>query len=614
MPSPSPSHGLARRHLLAAAATLPLLAPGPGRAAAPLRKVRLWLKWLHQFQFAGFYVAKEQGLYEAAGLDVEILEGGPEIDPAGSVLAGEAEFGVGNSSLLLDRAAGAAVTVLGVVFQHSPFVLLARRDTGIDSVHDLVGKTLMLEAHAAELLAYLALERVPSDRLTVLPHAADVTVLARPGVDAISAYTTSEPYDLQKAGIPYTVLNPRASGIDFYGDALFTTEPFAERERALVTAFRDASMAGWRQAVADPGAAIELILRRYAPDMDRGRLTFEAEEIRRLMLADMVDAGYMHEGRWRHIADGFAAAGLMPKDFPLDGFLFDPGPARAPAWLAWVAVGSTVAALGAGAVTARLQKLNRSLSHEVTLRRTAEAAARQARERAEEKALARARFMAGMTHEFRTPLTAIMGLADLLQDIERLPAEEANQYAAIIRSGSQHLLRLIEDLLDLSKIEAGKMELRPERIDVARSVTTAVALMRPQTLLRKVALETEIAPDAGIAIADERAVTQILLNLLSNAIKFTLAGGNITVRAGRSTDNALLFTVSDTGVGIAPDDLQRLFLPFERADNAYAAARTGTGLGLALVKLLAELHGGSILADSTPGRGTSVTIRLPQPA
>jgi signal transduction histidine kinase len=601
---------------LTALATAPLLPARDGLAAAtPLRQVRLRLKWLHQFQFAGFYMAKERGLYAAAGLDVDILEGGPSVDPASSVLAGEAEFGVGNSSLLLERAAGSPVTVLGVIFQHSPFVLVARRDTGIDSVHDLAGKTLMLETHAAELLAYLSLERVPLDSLKILPHAADVHVLSRPGVDAISAYTTSEPYDLHKAGIPYQVLNPRASGIDFYGDALFTTQRLAERERDLALAFRNASMAGWRLALAEPTAAIDVILGRYAPGMDRERLVFEANEIRRLMLADMVDVGYMHEGRWHHIADGFAAAGLIPKDFPLDGFLFDPVVRRGPTWLYWVAGGSTGAALAVTGVLARFHALTTRLRREVALRAAAEEASVRAKNAAEEAARAKSRFLAGMSHEFRTPLNTIMGLSTLIREQKGQPigAAEMRDYGNLIHTGAEHLLRLVEDLLDLSKIEAGKMEIRPEPTDLARRVDATLALIRTQANAKGLRLRAKVAPEARACVVDERALGHILLNLLANAVKFTETG-EVAVSVSRASDGAILIVVRDTGVGIAQGDIERLFTPFERADNAYAAARGGSGLGLALVKSLTELHGGTVQVSSGAGRGTTVTVRLPQPA
>lgn len=347
----------------------PLAAPA---AEPPLRPVRVQLKWTHQFQFAGFYAAVEQGYYRDAGFDVTLLEGRPDVDPAHVVAAGKAHFGVGNSGLVLWRAKGAPIMAVAVIFQHSPFVLLARRDQGLQSVHDLAGRKLMLEEHAAELLAYLKMERTPVDRMTVVPHSGDVGALIRGEVDAISAYSTTEPFDLQAAGFPYNVFNPRAAGIDFYGDTLFTHEKLAKNDPAMVKAFRDATMRGWRYALDNLDEMVGVIIARYAPLMSRDKLMFEAYEIRRLMLADMVEVGYMYEGRWRHIVDGFAAAGLAPPGLKLDDFLFEPD-RRPDLTRLYLGLG---AALAFSAVliwvSARFAALNRKLNVEVAGRRLLE--------------------------------------------------------------------------------------------------------------------------------------------------------------------------------------------------------------------------------------------------
>lgn len=353
------------------------VASAPAAAAAPatetpLRPVRLQLKWTHQFQFAGFYAAVEQGFYRDAGFDVTLLEGRPDVDPVHTVADGKADFGVGNSGLLLWRAKGAPIMAVAAIFQHSPFVLLARRDDGLQSVHDLAGRKLMLEEHAAELLAYLKMERAPINSMTIVPHTGDVGALVRGEVDAISAYSTTEPYDLQAAGFAYNVFNPRAAGIDFYGDTLFTHENLVKSNPAMVTAFRDASMRGWRYALENLDEMVDVIIARYAPLMSRDKLMFEAQEIRRLMLADMVEVGYMYEGRWRHIADGFAAAGLAPPDLPLNDFLFDPE-RRPDLTRLYMGLGAALAfSVVLAWVSARFAALNRKLNVEVAGRRLLE--------------------------------------------------------------------------------------------------------------------------------------------------------------------------------------------------------------------------------------------------
>jgi diguanylate cyclase (GGDEF)-like protein len=347
-----------------------LLAPAVG--AADEITVRLQLKWTHQFQFAGVYAALAQGYYRSEGLDLRIIEGGPSVDPVAVVTGREAEFGIGNSSLVVDRAHGAPITVVAPIFQHSPFVILARTEAGLDIPRDLAGRTLALETHSAEVEAYLKQSGVPLDSIRVVPHTGDAVGLFASGIDAMSAYTTSEPYDLLVAGVPFQMWSPREIGIDFYGDTLFVDSRFAADNPEVVRAVRDATLAGWRYALAHTGEVIDLINRRYAPGLDRQRLEFEANDTRRLIIPDIVDVGYGSGARWRHIADVFAAAGMMPENAPLDGFVFEEPPPATPIW-PYVALAAAVMLLVVVALVAhRFYRISRALREEMEARRRLE--------------------------------------------------------------------------------------------------------------------------------------------------------------------------------------------------------------------------------------------------
>ncbi len=292
------------------------------QAMAAGEPVTLQLKWSHAFQFAGYYAAKDLGYYQDAGLDVDIRAGGHPLDPVKEVVAGNAQYGVGTSSLLLARNQGQPVVVLAAIFQHSPLVLITRRDGPVQSVHDLVGKGVMLESQADELIAYLRHERVEVGSLRLLPHAAGIQALIDGKVDAISAYLSYEPYYLNKAKIPYQVFTPLSVGIDFYGDNLFTSEAELRQHPSRVEAFRTASLRGWRYAMAHPDEVVDLIVSRYAPGLEREFLLFEARRMAQLMQPDLIEVGYMYQGRWRLIADTYADLGLLPADFPLDQMLY----------------------------------------------------------------------------------------------------------------------------------------------------------------------------------------------------------------------------------------------------------------------------------------------------
>ncbi|WP_207806969.1 diguanylate cyclase domain-containing protein [Parazoarcus communis] len=302
------------------AAVLVLFAP----SARALDKVVLQLKWTHAFQFAGYYAAVEKGFYREVGLEVELREAVPGLDPVEEVLSGRAAYGVGNSSLLLARSAGKPVVALAVVFQHSPVVIMAREYEATQGVHNLIGKRLMVEPQSDELLAYLDQAGVPLDRVEQLPHSFNPQDLIEGKVDAITAYVTNEPFFLEQAGVPFHLYTPRSVGIDFYGDNLFTTEQVLKQGPERVRAMREASLRGWRYAMAHPEEVIDLIMAKYSQRHPRAFYQFEARQMVPLLMPELIEIGYMNPGRWRHIADTYADLGLMPRDVSLDGFLYEP--------------------------------------------------------------------------------------------------------------------------------------------------------------------------------------------------------------------------------------------------------------------------------------------------
>lgn len=247
---------------------------------------------------------------------------------------------------------------------------------------------------------------------------------------------------------------------------------------------------------------------------------------------------------------------------------------------------------------------------DATSDRAREATLEDARAEAENRAAGRSRFLANMSHELRTPLNAIMGFSDMIRQRMFGPVSDRyGEYVDLIHESGGHLLDLINDLLDMSKIEADKFELSREVFDSREAVTAALRLMRVQADGVGIKLRG-VLPARPLEIdADRRALKQIVLNLVSNAIKFTPKGGSVTVAVqGHGQDFELV--VADTGAGIAPEDLDRLGKPYEQAGDAKGRA-LGTGLGLSLVRGLSQLHGGEMIIESRLGAGTSVTVRMP---
>jgi cell cycle sensor histidine kinase DivJ len=233
-----------------------------------------------------------------------------------------------------------------------------------------------------------------------------------------------------------------------------------------------------------------------------------------------------------------------------------------------------------------------------------------ARAEAEAQNAGKTRFLANMSHELRTPLNAVLGFSDIMRQrlFGPLPDRYAD-YADSIHEAGGHLLDLINDVLDVSKIEAERYELSLERFDAREVVSAAIALVRLSATDKGVELNAMLPGEPLMVEADQRALKQMTLNLLSNAIKFTPARGSVTLTV-ESIGPYMELVVADTGVGVAPEDLRRLGRPFEQAGGAEQRAQ-GTGLGLSLVRALSELHGGRMSIESTLGEGTAVTVRMP---
>ena len=249
---------------------------------------------------------------------------------------------------------------------------------------------------------------------------------------------------------------------------------------------------------------------------------------------------------------------------------------------------------------------------DVTERKQAEAALIAAKEQAELANRTKSEFLANMSHELRTPLNAIIGFSDMIKSEIFGPIEtpEYREYIVAIGDSGAHLLAVINDILDISKIEASSVKLSDDEVDVRRVIDAALTLVTPRAQSGEVALKRDIGRHLPLLRADEGKVKQILTNLLSNAVKFTLPGGRVRIRA-RLVDGGIEIAVKDTGIGIAPPDITLVLAPFGQVDSTLSRKFEGTGLGLPLVKSMIELHGGTLRLDSTLGVGTTVTVAFP---
>jgi PAS domain S-box-containing protein len=232
--------------------------------------------------------------------------------------------------------------------------------------------------------------------------------------------------------------------------------------------------------------------------------------------------------------------------------------------------------------------------------------------KAEDANRAKSTFLANMSHELRTPLNAVIGFAEIIKNelLGAINEPRYRDYAGDIHSSGKHLLQLINDILDMTKVESGTYQLREDVCDLAKIVGDAIAVVQNLAIQNELTVRVDVPQDIPFLFADERGVRQVLVNVLSNAIKFTPKGGDVAVSA-RLEDGALALAVADTGIGMAPDDIPQALSPFRQLEGSHGRKYEGTGLGLSLIKAMLDLHEGVLHVDSTLGAGTTVTAKFP---
>ena len=349
--------------------------------AQALEKTSIQLKWLHHFQFAGYYAALEKGFYREAGLDVAIREGGPSTEVEDEVTSGRADFGVGTSALLLHLAQGDDLVVLGQIFQHSAAILLTPRGSGIRSVADMAGRRFMYSNQHGDMLTLLAKNGIGEKNMVRVAHRGDARDLISGKADVMMAYSFNEPFILEQVGEPYLIFSPLTYGIDFYGDNFFTTGAMVGKKPELVRAFREATLRGWRYALEHKGEIADLIIAKYSREKSRDWLMFEANQMDSLIKPTLIEMGYQSPSRWRHISDQFNELGMLPDDFDPSRIIYAPKPRQSYGLFLGALIFSCSVIAILTVMVLKFGQLNRTLRAEITERKAAEEAFRESEER-----------------------------------------------------------------------------------------------------------------------------------------------------------------------------------------------------------------------------------------
>jgi ABC-type nitrate/sulfonate/bicarbonate transport system substrate-binding protein/nitrogen-specific signal transduction histidine kinase len=587
---------------------LPILALGfllsyalSGQAQTP---ITVQLNWKHQFEFAAFYAAIEQGYYQKENLDVTLREGGPGINAVAEVTAGRAAFAVGNSSLIIERWRGNPVVALAALMQHSAIAILARRDHGIENVTDLIGKSIACSAHSCdEITAYLSASGLNPSQVKLIDHQQwGLSDLRGGTLDATEVYSTNEPYWVIGEAHRYILLPPRSAGIDLYGNILFTSDQAIAANPELVQRFRAATLQGLSYAMANREAVVNLILERYnSQNKSRDHLLFEADRLHEHIRLDIVDAGYMSSSRWAHVRDVYARLGMLPEQFPLDGFVYEPSLPSISPWLLRLGGVLALLTLLASLTSVFVGRVNKRLRSEVDTRRMAEVKLKQAQQRMRQ-------FIedvnALLSHELRTPLATMQIHLDIL----RMKVNEEAEVKRNLNAIEQAVKRLdslfgsqIKQLLaDSSLVAQGQRVLLAEEVE---RLVNEFSLQHPHAQLSlspKVTIgEVSIAPEM---------LRTVLFNLFENAVKYGLPNHPITIKIKADNQFATL-TIENVPAYKISDDTEQLFAKNFRGN--VDDSLPGTGLGLYLVRMIVQAHGGRVSANLDGSGRFVVHVTLP---
>ncbi|MFC2073908.1 ABC transporter substrate-binding protein [Campylobacterota bacterium] len=578
----------------------------------PLEKVSVQLKWFYQYQFAGIIVAKEKGFYEKAGLDVTIKERDPAFNNIEQVIKGESEYGVADSVILRYRAEGNPVKVIATIFQHNAMVLISKKESGIVSPYEMKDKKISYQEGLDDsiITSVLAFANLKDKDFIKRPMDFTHMDFISGEVDVSEAYISIEPYWLkEKYGIDVNIIDPKNYGIDFYGDLLFTTEDEIKHHPQRVEAFKNATLKGWAYALQHKEEAIDIILEKYnTRDLNRKQLMYEARITQNLIATNYIPLGESKKERFKVLADLYLTHGLSKRslDKAVEEIVYDPLNKKSIFQEHLNLILGTSLALTI--LVLLLMLYNMRLSHLVRLR-TEEL--EESKHKAESAAAAKANFLANMSHEIRTPMNAILGFVEQLQKGELDPSRKKMFHT--IQDSGQTLVAIINDILDITKVESGKMELEVRSHYLRNFFQELRDFFKTACDDKGIRLNVRFEDNVPqCTMIDEIRLKQVFINLVSNAIKFTESGGSITIDVLYNNDTGYLeFFVVDTGIGIAAENLNKIFNVFEQEDSSTTRRFGGTGLGLAICKKLIILMDGNISVSSTVGEGSRFYLRLP---
>ena len=561
-------------------------------------KVKLFLKWKHQFQFAGYYAAKEKGFFKEEGLSVELIERDIAWNAPEKVSDKPGHYGVSDSSIVKYFLEDKEFIIVAPIFQHSPLVLATRAEDQILGPAGLKGKKVMYQKGVDDAVFSVMFNNynVSPDEFTYVPHSFNSNDLIEKKVDAISVYQTNQTFYFEKRNIKINILNPLNYGVDLYGDMLFTNTREASLFPERVKAMRRAVIKGWYYALNNEEEIVNLILEKYNKEADFDQLIYEANETKKFIEAHNTPIGHISILRLERIANIYGVKNKKALE-NLENIIFDNYVKKSNSTLSPKFLRTLFVVLFILTILVII-----ALYFSWKLKKEVEKKTLHIKNQQEQKDL----FFSKLTHELRTPLNAITGSVFFLKDLEK--SEEVDSYVKIIDQSSDNLLGLVNDILDFNKLEMKKVSLVREPTSLQSVIKECLTVHQIACQKKGIQLDSSFNKQEDIYIQlDILRFKQILNNLLSNAVKFTTKGSvvvNCSYTEKEDDQYVIEVEVIDTGIGISSEKMETVFNPFEQADEKINSQYGGTGLGLGITKEIVQLFDGEISVSKNSPQGS----------
>lgn len=566
------------------------------------QKAVLQLMWPHQFQFAGYYMAKELGYYRDAGIDLEIK---PYVAATNLVCAienKEADFAIGRSSLLISASEGKDIVALGALFQHSPLILILREDSGIDTIEKLKGKRIMLTDEAkdtASILAMLSSKGLTKSDIQVLPHSFDIDDLIHGKTDAVAAYVSNEPILMADRGVPYKIFHPKDYGFDFYSDILFTSSAFIKKNPELTKEFYEASLKGWAYAFEHTVETAELIHRDYnTQNKNLLQLIKEAERLKRLAYSSETPLGYLDKSRLREIIKVYQVLGLATKDIDLESFIYEDNHPKKFLFsfgydeIFYLPLVFILLLIGLGSIVIFVSLERQWLHTQKNLKLKISSQKEKIEKQtglimAQSKLAAVGEMLSNIAHQWRQPLNIItlntVKLETAMLLGKPLENEELSSVTEEINRQAQYLSQTIDDFR--CYFNADTQSIAP--FNLKEAVQKANDLTKD--LFAAHFIKTVIAVDDCFIEHNESLFIQAILNIYNNAID-VLADKKESQRYFfvrlKHVDEKVVLSFKDSGGGIDKKVTEKIFEPYFSTKHA----TKGTGLGLYITYEIVTKH------------------------